>query len=67
MDWYEHFCPQHGVVVRYRRDDRVRPAIPITCPQHGEGRSLRCGEKLKLRIVPTERGPRLDGRPPMRW
>jgi hypothetical protein len=61
MDWYEHFCPQHGVVVRYRRDDAIQPAIPITCLEEDtEGRRIRCGERLKLRIVPAERGPRLD-------
>ena len=67
MDWYEHFCPKHGVVVRYRRDDVVQPAIPITCPRDVTGPNLRCGERLKLRIVPTERGPRLDGLPRVEW
>jgi hypothetical protein len=64
MDWYEHTCPQHGVIVRYSRDDPDRPPIPNTCPKDLDDRSLRCGERVRLRIMPDQRGPRLDGRPP---
>ena len=62
MDWYEHFCPKHGVIVRYARADAVRPAIPITCPVDLNDGTLRCGERLKLRIVPTGRTPKLRPR-----
>jgi hypothetical protein len=67
VDWYEHVCPVHGVLVRYCRDDVVRPPIPITCPREGDGPSLRCGERVKLRIEPIQRGPRMDGRPLRSW
>jgi hypothetical protein len=66
MEWYEHFCPDHGVVLRYRRDD-VAPVIPITCPEDVAGPRLRCGERLKLRIVPTQPGLHLERRPPTGW
>ncbi len=54
MEWYEHSCPRHGVVVAYPRDEPVRPAIPITCPRDEYGTAPRCGERLHLRIVPHE-------------
>jgi hypothetical protein len=63
VEWYEHRCPRHGVIVRYSRDESVRPAIPITCPRTpGAGdcdeSGLRCNERLHLRIVPDEQSLR---------
>jgi hypothetical protein len=64
MDWYEHSCRKHGVIVRYRRDDPERPAIPITCPEDLYDNSLRCGERRWFRIVPSERTAHVEGPPP---
>ena len=52
--WYEHSCPRHGVIVRYRYDERLRPAIPITCPRDTRDETLRCGERLKLKILAVQ-------------
>jgi hypothetical protein len=61
VEWYEHSCPRHGVVVRYSRDDTTPPAIPITCPRAGgDMPDARCGERLRLKIIPFQRGHRLD-------
>ena len=54
MEWYEHSCPRHGVIVSYSLDESVRPAIPITCPRDSYGTGPRCGERLHLRIVANE-------------
>jgi hypothetical protein len=67
VEWYEHSCPRHGVIVTYSRDELDRPAIPNTCPRDGYGSVPRCGERVHLRIAPHETLRRsLKGRTPDR-
>ena len=50
VDWYEYVCPEHGVIVSFRRTDAAPPAIPNTCSRDMPGERLRCGERLRLRF-----------------
>ena len=60
MDWYEYFCPVHGVLVSFRRTDPAPPAVPNTCSRDMYGERLRCGERLRFRIRWTKHARTLD-------